>query len=237
VIATITRFGYAGEYTDPSGLIYLRARYYDTVTAQFLSVDPIVVATRSSYAYTHGDPIQDSDPMGLLTRRLHAAQRMAHPEPSPSPGPSPTPESGSQDRECAAPTGDSDGWFHRNFLDWHGIQNWSGDVASWSADVALASAACSGVATVAGAEPLALGCGFATKVFGYTAVAATGINMVAASQNGDWETVAQDATALLAGGVTRQALGVGGWRLDEAGRRGADLLDQVVATLTDWTFK
>lgn len=105
------------------------------------------------------------------------------------------------------------------------------------ADVALASAACSGVATVAGAEPLALGCGFATKVFGYTAVAATGINMVAASQNGDWETVAQDATALLAGGVTRQALGVGGWRLDEAGRRGADLLDQVVATLTDWTFK
>jgi RHS repeat-associated protein len=42
-----TPLQYAGQYTDSeSGLIYLRARYYDPVTMQFLTVDPLVDATR-----------------------------------------------------------------------------------------------------------------------------------------------------------------------------------------------
>lgn len=45
--APVTRFGYAGGYTDPTGLIYLRARYCDRATAQFLSVDPLVDTTRN----------------------------------------------------------------------------------------------------------------------------------------------------------------------------------------------
>ena len=37
----ITPLGYDGQYTDSdTGLIYLRARYYDPATAQFLSADP-----------------------------------------------------------------------------------------------------------------------------------------------------------------------------------------------------
>lgn len=36
-LSQVTRFGYAGEYTDDTGYIYLRARYYDPSTAQFLS--------------------------------------------------------------------------------------------------------------------------------------------------------------------------------------------------------
>jgi RHS repeat-associated protein len=40
----------SGQYTDAeSGLIYLRARYYDPVTSQFLTVDPDVSSTMSPY--------------------------------------------------------------------------------------------------------------------------------------------------------------------------------------------
>ena len=42
-----TPFGYAGGYTDPTGLIYLINRYYDPATGQFLSVDPEIDQTRS----------------------------------------------------------------------------------------------------------------------------------------------------------------------------------------------
>lgn len=34
-------FDFAGQQTDPSGLQYLRARYYDTETGTFLSRDPL----------------------------------------------------------------------------------------------------------------------------------------------------------------------------------------------------
>ena len=63
-IAT-TPFGYAGQYTDAeSGLIYLRARYYDPSTAQFLTVDPAVQSTRQPYTYGADSPIVASDPTG-----------------------------------------------------------------------------------------------------------------------------------------------------------------------------
>jgi RHS repeat-associated protein len=61
-----TPFGYAGQYTDiESGLSYLRARYYDPVTGGFLTVDPAVSSTRSSYGYANGNPITGTDPTGL----------------------------------------------------------------------------------------------------------------------------------------------------------------------------
>ncbi len=63
---SVTRFGYAGEYTDPTGYIYLRARYYDPATAQFLSVDPLVDTTGNPYGYTNGNPLQGVDPLGLV---------------------------------------------------------------------------------------------------------------------------------------------------------------------------
>lgn len=63
--ADVTRFGYAGEYTDPTGYIYLRARYYDPATAQFLSRDPLVDRTGDPYGYTGGNPLQFTDPLGL----------------------------------------------------------------------------------------------------------------------------------------------------------------------------
>ncbi len=60
-----TPIGYDGQYTDAdTGLIYLRARYYDPATAQFLSVDPEVELTRERYGYAKDDPLHYGDPRG-----------------------------------------------------------------------------------------------------------------------------------------------------------------------------
>ena len=64
-VSEVTAFGYAGEYTDANGLIYLRARYYDPATAQFLSVDALIDLTQAPYGYANGNPLQFVDPLGL----------------------------------------------------------------------------------------------------------------------------------------------------------------------------
>ena len=60
-----TPFGYAGGYTDPTGLIYLINRYYDAQTGQFVSVDPLVGVTQQSYSYAGQDPLNITDVTGL----------------------------------------------------------------------------------------------------------------------------------------------------------------------------
>jgi RHS repeat-associated protein len=61
-----TAFGFAGEWTDAeSGFVYLRARYYDPATGQFLTRDPVTAATRSPHAYVNGNPLNATDPTGL----------------------------------------------------------------------------------------------------------------------------------------------------------------------------
>jgi RHS repeat-associated protein len=44
---------------------YMRARYYDPSTAQFLSRDPAFALTREPYAYAHDNPVNNIDPSGL----------------------------------------------------------------------------------------------------------------------------------------------------------------------------
>jgi RHS repeat-associated protein len=61
-----TPMGFAGQYTDEqSGLQYLRARFYDPGTAQFLSRDPLVGITQAPYGYANGNPLHFTDPTGL----------------------------------------------------------------------------------------------------------------------------------------------------------------------------
>jgi RHS repeat-associated protein len=56
---------FAGQYTDAeSGFQYLRARYYDPATGQFLTRDPLASITRQPYLYANGDPVNRTDPTG-----------------------------------------------------------------------------------------------------------------------------------------------------------------------------
>lgn len=59
-----TVLGFTGALTDPDGLVYLQARYYNPATAQFLTVDPLVNETDEPYAYADDDPVNASDPTG-----------------------------------------------------------------------------------------------------------------------------------------------------------------------------
>jgi RHS repeat-associated protein len=63
-LTATTPFGFAGGYTDPTGLIYLINRYYDPQTGQFISVDPLLSQTLAPYSYASGNPISNTDPTG-----------------------------------------------------------------------------------------------------------------------------------------------------------------------------
>ena len=55
-----------GQYQDgDTGLYYLRARYYDPTTGQFLTRDPLGALTQNAYGYAGSDPLNAADPLGL----------------------------------------------------------------------------------------------------------------------------------------------------------------------------
>jgi len=58
--------GFTGEYTDPAtGFVYLRARWYDPATAEFITRDPAESLTGDPYAYAANSPLAFTDPLGL----------------------------------------------------------------------------------------------------------------------------------------------------------------------------
>jgi RHS repeat-associated protein len=62
-----TNLQYDGQYTDAeTGYQYLRARYYDPATGQFLIADPVYKQTRSRYTFASNSPTDFSDPLGLF---------------------------------------------------------------------------------------------------------------------------------------------------------------------------
>lgn len=61
---TLLRWNGQAQDAD-TGLYYLRARYYDPTTAQFLSVDPLAAITKAIYSYANNNPLNESDPLGL----------------------------------------------------------------------------------------------------------------------------------------------------------------------------
>jgi RHS repeat-associated protein len=64
-----TPFEYAGGYKDAvSGLYYLIHRYYDPISDQFLSVDPLFNATGEPYSYVGDNPINEVDGQGLAVK-------------------------------------------------------------------------------------------------------------------------------------------------------------------------
>lgn len=63
-----TLMGFAGQYRMHTGsqLIYMRARTYEPVTAQFLTPDPLAGVSGETYAYAAANPVNFTDPTGLL---------------------------------------------------------------------------------------------------------------------------------------------------------------------------
>ena len=58
--------GMYGVQTDPNGLLYMRARYYNPYIGRFVNADPISFAGGLNfYAYANGDPVSLIDPFGL----------------------------------------------------------------------------------------------------------------------------------------------------------------------------
>ncbi len=62
-------FGYTGEQTDPTGLVYLRARYYSPYLNRFISPDTIIPNPAQSqswnrYLYVGNNPVNRSDSSG-----------------------------------------------------------------------------------------------------------------------------------------------------------------------------
>jgi RHS repeat-associated protein len=66
-LSSYTPIGFAGGYTDPTGLEYLVNRYYDPTTGQFLNVDPMVKQTGQPFSYSGDDPVNAKDPTGLTS--------------------------------------------------------------------------------------------------------------------------------------------------------------------------
>ncbi len=71
---TVSQYGYTGREPDETGLVYYRARYYDPSLGIFTQRDPIgLIGGINAYAYVNGNPINFTDPEGLLAQRVDLA--------------------------------------------------------------------------------------------------------------------------------------------------------------------
>ena len=61
----VSTFRFTGEQSDGTGLVYLRARYYDAGTGRFLAADPSR-SEANPYGYSQGNPLRYVDPSGLF---------------------------------------------------------------------------------------------------------------------------------------------------------------------------
>jgi len=64
-----TSYGFTGEYTDPSGMVYLRARHYSPNDGRFLTRDTWMgdynrPLSLNRWGYVEGNPINSTDPSG-----------------------------------------------------------------------------------------------------------------------------------------------------------------------------
>jgi RHS repeat-associated protein len=67
--------GYAGQYADGSGLVYMHARYYDPQLHRFISIDPMDVNSSTAmnfnrYSYGANSPYAKYDPSGRSATNL-----------------------------------------------------------------------------------------------------------------------------------------------------------------------
>jgi RHS repeat-associated protein len=83
-------FQYIGREMDPTGLYFMRARYYNPIAQRFISPDPVAIARGRPdlYAYPGNDPTSPPDPTSAVSL---AADTVSEPAPAISPPPPPAP--------------------------------------------------------------------------------------------------------------------------------------------------
>ncbi|WP_155884844.1 restriction endonuclease fold toxin [Actinomadura flavalba] len=100
--------GFVGGTKDNTGLTHLGAREYDPATGRFISVDPILDQTDpqswNGYAYADNNPINASDPSGLMLDHPNSPPGGLYPGDPPSPKPSPGCRRGCWDNSPPAPS-------------------------------------------------------------------------------------------------------------------------------------
>lgn len=84
-----TLLGFAGELSDASGLLYLRARWYDPAVGRYMTRDSVAgdaesPASMNGYGYGHGRPTVLTDPSGQCPRSLSASASARSLAPSPA---------------------------------------------------------------------------------------------------------------------------------------------------------
>jgi len=67
--ASQTNYGFTGEFTDPNGLVYLRARHYSPNMGRFFTHDPFpgyidLPQSQNPYSYVINNPVLYTDPSG-----------------------------------------------------------------------------------------------------------------------------------------------------------------------------
>jgi RHS repeat-associated protein len=60
--STTNPYAFAGRELDPSGLYFMRARYYNPLLSRFISADP---GGAGDFMYANDDPVKLIDPLGL----------------------------------------------------------------------------------------------------------------------------------------------------------------------------
>ncbi len=91
-----SNYGFTGEWTDATGLIYLRARYYAPGQGRFISADPWGgdpnrPMSYNKWLYAYANPIRLSDPTGLRICEEEVDCGLNPPPPPPPPSPLPLP--------------------------------------------------------------------------------------------------------------------------------------------------
>jgi RHS repeat-associated protein len=76
--STPSYLGYAGQLQDPSGLLYMRARWYDPAVGRFIVHDPIpgspvAPETLNGTGYAGANPLRFDDPSGRLRSEIPAS--------------------------------------------------------------------------------------------------------------------------------------------------------------------
>jgi RHS repeat-associated protein len=69
--AVANAWGFAGGYTDSTGLIKFGARYYDPTTGRWTQTDPAPESSTNPYAYGGDDPINHVDSSGAAWIYAH----------------------------------------------------------------------------------------------------------------------------------------------------------------------